>query len=163
MTYEVDITIPGIYAVSGRVSSEVEPAGTVALNWGTNDEEPATIRNTTHNRNFERQEWDQRHLERGTHTKVIPVTVPAPGEPPTRPTFASVSGAAGRCHYTRFACPGSPPTTVRHRTGLPPGQEHQRSNAGTTGYLLINPSRGTLRSKPLKRSFVNGAAHEPIG
>lgn len=74
--YEVEITTPGLYTVSGRVSSDVEPAGTVALTWGTDEEEPVAIRNTTHNRNFERQQWDQRYLERGTHRLTVQFTAP---------------------------------------------------------------------------------------
>lgn len=74
LTYEVDITTPGLYAVSGLVSSHVEPAGTVTLDWGSTREEPVAIKNTTHNRNFERQEWDQRYLERGTHRFTVHFT-----------------------------------------------------------------------------------------
>ena len=76
VTYEVDITTPGLYTVSGRISSDVEPAGTVALDWGSSREEPVAIKNTTHNRNFERQEWDQRYLERGTHRFTVHFTAP---------------------------------------------------------------------------------------
>lgn len=76
VTYEVTITTPGVYTVSGRVSSDVEPAGTVALDWGSGRQDPVAIRNTTHNRAFERQEWDQRYFERGTHRFTMHVTAP---------------------------------------------------------------------------------------
>ncbi len=76
VTYEVEITMPGTYNVSGRISSDVEPAGTVAMDWGTGKQDPVTIDNTTHNRSFERQEWDQRYFERGTHRFTVHFTAP---------------------------------------------------------------------------------------
>ena len=76
VTYEVDIATSGLYTVSGRVSSDVEPAGTVALDWGTAREESVAIRNTTHNRSFERQDWGQRYLDRGTHRFTVHFTAP---------------------------------------------------------------------------------------
>lgn len=76
VTYDVDITTPGLYTVSGRVSSDVEPAGTVAMDWGTGQQDPVAIRNTTHNRHFERQEWDQRYFERGVHRFTLHFTAP---------------------------------------------------------------------------------------
>jgi glycerophosphoryl diester phosphodiesterase len=76
VTYDVNITTPGLYTVSGRLSSDVEPAGTVGLDWGTGPREPVAIQNTTHNRNFECQELDQHYFNRGTHRFTVHFTAP---------------------------------------------------------------------------------------
>ena len=76
VTYDVNITAPGLYTVSGRLSSDVEPAGTVALDWGKGPQEPVAIQNTTHNRHFVRQELDQRYFDRGIHRFTVHFTAP---------------------------------------------------------------------------------------
>jgi hypothetical protein len=61
---------------ASRLSSEVEPAGTVAMDWGTGPQDPVAIQNTTHNRHLERQELDQHYFDRGTRRFTVHFTAP---------------------------------------------------------------------------------------
>jgi glycerophosphoryl diester phosphodiesterase len=66
----------GTYKISGRVSADKSPAGTIILEWDDQSSEQIEVRNTTHKRAFELQKWEYRYLEKGSHTFVVSVTSP---------------------------------------------------------------------------------------
>ncbi|WP_408008279.1 glycerophosphodiester phosphodiesterase family protein [Pseudalkalibacillus sp. A8] len=71
--YEVNIQKPGLYKISGRVSAAAAPAGTITLDWAGESSGEIKLKNTTHQRAFELQEWEYRYLEKGTHTFTVNV------------------------------------------------------------------------------------------
>ncbi|SDH69031.1 glycerophosphoryl diester phosphodiesterase [Alteribacillus persepolensis] len=73
--YKVNVQKSGMYQVSGRLSAAGAPEGTVSLYWGDGESiENIDIKNTTHNRAFEMQDWGSRYFEKGTHTIMVDVT-----------------------------------------------------------------------------------------
>jgi glycerophosphoryl diester phosphodiesterase len=74
--YEVNISESGVYQIAGRVSADATPAGTIMFDWNGQSGKPISLKNTTHKRAFELQEWELRYLEKGKHTFVIHVTSP---------------------------------------------------------------------------------------
>lgn len=75
--YEIDIPKSGMYKISGRVSADTSPAGTVRIDYSNGESsDEIEVKNTTHTRAFELQEWDYRYWEKGRHTFVVNVTSP---------------------------------------------------------------------------------------
>jgi len=75
--YEADIPKPGMYKISGRVSAAVSPAGTVRINYSDGESsDEIEVKNPTHTRAFELQEWGHRYWEKGRHIFVVNVTSP---------------------------------------------------------------------------------------
>ncbi|KKB44779.1 glycerophosphodiester phosphodiesterase family protein [Bacillus thermotolerans] len=75
--YEVTIPKSGVYTISGRVSANASPAGTVRIDYSNGQSSgDIEVKNTTHIRAFELQEWDQQYLEKGKHTFTVHVTSP---------------------------------------------------------------------------------------
>ncbi len=65
--YDVEVTVPGRYAVSARVSSPYDPAGTLHLVWDGEPGGTLSVPNTTSHEALRRVEVEERWFDRGTH------------------------------------------------------------------------------------------------
>ncbi|SDE15401.1 glycerophosphodiester phosphodiesterase family protein [Auraticoccus monumenti] len=65
--YDVEVVVPGRYAVSARVSSPYDPAGTMVMTWDGEPGATLSVPNTTDHNALRRVAVEERWFDRGAH------------------------------------------------------------------------------------------------